>query len=264
MVYTETADLTGLTVVVTRPAHQAEALVLAIEAAGGEVLRFPVLAIAPPPDPTPARARLVGLATYDWVIFVSANAVSAALALTGAPLQPGPRTQLAAIGAATAAALTAQGLPPSLRPAQSARSETLLDTAPLQAVRGQRILLVRGVGGREHLYRELTRRGAQVSYAECYQRVRPDTDPAPLAALLARRTATVISVTSVEGLRNLLALGGTQLRPCLLDTPLLVVGPRQRQAALESGWRGSVLVAPEASVEPLLATLHHWRQGQRK
>ena len=128
MASTKAADFTGLTVVVTRPAHQAGGLAGAIEAAGGRVLRFPVVAIAPPPNPAAAQAKLADLKSYDWVIFVSANAVSAAFALAGGTLRPGPRTRLAAIGAATAAALTAQGLPLALRPAQEARSETLLDT----------------------------------------------------------------------------------------------------------------------------------------
>ena len=41
-------------------------------------------------------------------------------------------------------------------------------------------MVFRGVGGRELISDTLTERGAVVEYAECYRRVRPDNDVAPL------------------------------------------------------------------------------------
>jgi len=100
-------------VLITRPADQAEDLCRLVAQAGGRPLRFPTIAIAPGPDPGAARALLAR--PWDLLLFVSRNAVDFAL-----PLFPGGRPPagptLAAVGAATAAALTAAGRPPDLVP----------------------------------------------------------------------------------------------------------------------------------------------------
>ncbi len=177
--------LDGVGVVLTRPRAAAEALGAPLAAEGARVWLLPALAIEDL-QPTPALEKLLAdLARFDMAIFVSANAAEKGLA---AARRHGPwpaRLHLAAIGAATAESLRNSGLGPVISPAERHDSEALLGLAPLQVVKGQNIVVFRGEGGREHLKESLEARGARVEYAECYRRVRPDSDPSPAQHLAA-------------------------------------------------------------------------------
>ena len=72
-------DLSGVTVVVTRPSHQAEILCQSIEALGATALRFPVIEIRPSSNPERLKAQLDHLANFQLAIFISANAVFSTL-----------------------------------------------------------------------------------------------------------------------------------------------------------------------------------------
>jgi uroporphyrinogen III methyltransferase/synthase len=67
-------------VVVTRPAGQAGALSAALAQAGFASFEFPLLEIAPSPDPQPVRHAFAALDQYALVLFVSPNAIEHALA----------------------------------------------------------------------------------------------------------------------------------------------------------------------------------------
>lgn len=229
----------------------------AIETARGRALRMPVIAVDPCPEP-PVLKRL---SRFDWLIFVSTNAVTHSLGARPKPVQLPPGTRVAAIGAATARALAECGIQVSLQPEASANSEALLACAPLQRVDGENILILRGAGGRELLRQELEQRGAQVSYAECYRRVRPDTDAEPLYRAWAAGKVVVISVTSVESLRNLVQIVEHDRRRDLLKAPLLLVGERQRHAALEMGWKGTIIVADDANPDVMVHALSAAKSG---
>ena len=66
--------LKGFGVLVTRPEHQADELVSAIEEAGGEAIRFPVIDIEPH-DSVDVNRSLEALPASDIMIFISTNAV---------------------------------------------------------------------------------------------------------------------------------------------------------------------------------------------
>lgn len=252
--------LRGDGVLVTRPAHQAESLCRAIAAAGGRPLRFAVLDIAPPRDPQAARARLARAADDDFIIFISPNAVAGAHGL-GAHLPPPVR--LAAVGKGTGRELERLfGRGPDIVPDGRCDSEGLLASAPLQAVAGRRVLIVRGEGGRELLAEALRARGARVDYAEVYRRVLPAGDAAALVAAGARGEVAVAVVTSGEGLENLCTLvdaagGGLWLR----GLPLIVVSGRTAVRAAELGFRLPPLVATGADDEALMEALGRWCAG---
>src|SRR5439155_1751877 len=75
----EERPLFGRRIVVTRPRAQAGALADLLEAEGAEVIPFPTIAIAPPPDPAPLERAVAAAGGYDWIVFTSANGVTAAL-----------------------------------------------------------------------------------------------------------------------------------------------------------------------------------------
>lgn len=248
--------LYGLGVLVTRPAHQALPLCRLIEAHGGVAISWPTLHIAAPPDAQAATNLLQRLADYDVVIFASVNAVEHSWPGIQQGALPS-HLQIAAIGAATARALEAHGVRHCLRPAHGFTSETLLALPRFQVLHGQRILIVRGCGGRMFLVETLTRRGAQVDCAEVYRRELPRVDTRQRDALLrdweSGRIGAVL-ITSSESLQNLFAMLGSAGQPYIRSTPLIVVSARIQRAAVEQGCR-HILLAREASDQALLAAL---------
>lgn len=219
---------------------------------------FPVIEIIPPKDPRPARRLLSCLGNFDLAIFVSANAATAALELVPDLSHRPPRLQIGAIGKATAEALTAAGVRVDVIPRCEFRIEALLRLDALQELHGQKVLIVRGMGGREELANALQARGAQVNYAEVYQRRRTRRDPRALIARWGRGQIDAVTATSSELLSALVAV----LRPALEEirrTPLVVFSERTASEARTAHGFAHVLVAPEASDAGIVQALKAWR-----
>lgn len=253
-------ELRGAGVLVTRPDHQADRLCALIEAAGGRAIRFPVMAIAAPRDVAPALALIAQLAQYNLAIFISANAVERGLDLieTHVGALP-PQLIVAAVGAATARALQRRlGRDPDLMPDGRYDSEALLALAQLQTVAGWRVAIFRGEGGRELLADTLRSRGAAVDYAEVYRRVMPAGDTAALTAWLSRGEVDIVTVTSSEGLRNLVQLAGDENSRRLRRLPLVTVSDRTAALAHQLGFAQPARVAPEASDEGMMEAVAGW------
>jgi len=200
--------LEGLGVVITRPKSAADVLARALEREGARAFVFPALEIEAC-DPTPVqRAALQELGGFGLAIFISANAVERGLALARSAAPWPAATRVAAIGEATAQALRNSGFAAVISPRERHDSEALLALPELRSVKGERIIVFRGEGGREHLRDALEARGAHVEYVECYRRTRPRADPAPLLAAWARGDIHAVSVLSAETLENFLAIAG--------------------------------------------------------
>lgn len=256
------APLSGLRVLVTRPAHQAEAFCTALERAGARAIRFPVMVIGPPPDPDALAVIAAGLADFQLAIFISVNAVQRGLPM----LCPGghwpPGTAIAAVGSRTAIELTTRGLCVDLVPASGHNSEALLALPGLARMAGRRVLIVRGDGGRETLADTLRARGAEVVYGEVYRRELPRLDPAPLLRDWRMEGIDLVAVTSVHSLRNLWRLLGTAGQPLLQSCTLLLASEAVRDVALELGCRGPMRVAEDATDAAMLAALRSWRRSE--
>ncbi|HXF67149.1 MAG TPA: uroporphyrinogen-III synthase, partial [Burkholderiales bacterium] len=217
--------LAGKGVVVTRPAHQAQRLARLIEAAGGRALLFPAIEIRDVEDPGALHAVIDRLEAFDIVIFVSPNAAHKAMELIAARRALPPGILVAAIGGGSRRALARYAVTDVIVPEGGFDSEALLAHPALQEVAGRRVLIFRGVGGRELLGETLAARGAHVEYAECYRRVRPQLDAAPLLAAWRRGELHAVTASSSEGLRNFHEMIGEAGRERLRATPLFVTHP---------------------------------------
>ncbi len=250
-------DLAGLSVLVTRPREQADALCEAIEAARGRPVRLPAIEIEPPGDPERAAAVLGEADRADLLIFVSANAVRHAFELLPEIL---PETvRIAAVGRATARALDELGLAPDLVPADSFNTEGLLALPELQQMAGRQVIIVRGEGGRETLRETLEARGARVTYAEVYRRRCARRDTTNLERNWAALAEAVV-VTSVEVLDCLWGMLGEAGRRQLCDTPLVVLSGRIADHARALGCRQVVVTAradDRAILDSLCALVDH-------
>lgn len=252
------SGLAGATVVVTRPAHQAEHLCLSIEQQGGSALRFPVIEIGPPANRSALNAQLQHLDTYQLAIFVSSNAVSAAIDILNARQGWPQIVAIAAVGRATEKSLITRGLTVAHCSPEPFNSEALLSLAELQTVRGQRVMIFRGNGGRELLANTLRERGAEVEYAECYQRITPNTDTADLYRLWDEGCSMPIVVTSHQSLKNLYTMVDDAHRAALLSSPLIVVSQRIGAAAKTLGFYNEPQVTQAASDEAILDAINKW------
>lgn len=244
-------NLGGRGVLVTRPAHQADALCELIAGAHGRPIRFPTLEITGAADPATVKAQLAHAADYQLLVFVSANAVAYAFDLLpdSLPLDQ----QVAAVGRATCRALSECGLDPTLVPDDRFDSEALLALPQLQDMRGKRVLILRGNGGRELLAETLRQRGAEVDYAEVYRRQRPKRSARNLIDGWSRMVDMVI-VTSREVFDNLLILLGDAGLLAVQETPMVVVSERLAEHARSRGCR-HIHLAANASDPALLDAL---------
>lgn len=247
-----TAPLAGRVVVVTRPAAQAARFASLVAAAGARPLLLPTLEIVPLELDADSRRRLVP-DDYDWVVLTSSNAVESGLDRLGHP----QRARVAAVGRATARALEQRGIRVDAVPRTTSDSEGLLEHEGFADPRGQRILILKGRGGRTLLRDELARRGAVVMLGDVYERRRAPADRVALDDLCQACAAgtAVVAATSAEVLAALLELAPPADCPGLPDALLLVPGERVAAAARDFGWRGQVMVAPGAEDATMAETL---------
>lgn len=252
--------LTGIRVVVTRPAKQAAIFAQRLALVGAEPIVCPAMVIAPPSDPASFRAALAQLAAYDFALFVSANAAEAVL---GADVD-WPRSLTAiAVGPTTADALILGGVTGVLVPPARYDSEGVLQLPELQDLRGKRVVLFRGEGadgntGRELMRTTLTERGARVDAITCYRRAKPSFDVAGLLQQWRARGIDAVVATSAEVLDNFIELIGTAGRALLDAAPVFVPHPRIAEHARSAGL--SNIVITDATDAGLIAgLLDHFR-----
>jgi uroporphyrinogen-III synthase len=250
--------LAGLGILITRPARQAGGFAQKVAALGGVPVLFPAIAILPPLDPAPLARAHAALPEYDLAIFVSANAVE-----YGAPdpgRWPAPIVVFAP-GPGTAEALAAVGIGGARVPATTFDSEGLLALPELSEVRGRRVLILRGDGGREHLGEMLRARGAAVDYVACYRRAKPEGGVAGLAEAFREGRIHAVTITSSEGLDNLWALADDATRTRWRACPTFVPHPRIAAHARDLGLAVIETAGGDAG---LLAGLLEWAAAQTR
>lgn len=251
--------LSGVRVLVTRAAHQADQLMALIREAGGQPLLLPALEIAPPSNPEAIKALGRALETYDMAIFVSPNAVRGALKYLGRRLPP--RLALVAVGPGTARALVDAGHESVLVPDNEFNSEAILQLPQLRNVRGKRVVIFRGDTGRGLLREALEARDAKVEYAEVYRREMPTSPTSDVRAALIQRRVDAVLVTSALALEQLVKLCEDDMRPGLMRAQLVVSSERMIKLAESLGFRAP-LVASEPGDQALLDALVSWRTHQ--
>lgn len=162
-------------VVVTRPADKASELISSVAELGFEVRHHPLIEIRRFEDDDSAvsracRQKILDIDHYDAVIAISQNAAEAGFGWMDDywPQMPvGLRWY--AVGPTTAAVYREYDIDAEM-PVDRYDSEGVLALPSLQQVEGEKILIWRGVGGRETLASVLRERGARVDYAEFYER----------------------------------------------------------------------------------------------
>lgn len=236
---------------VTRPAARAAPLCTRIREAGGQPILLPTLIITPlrpAAPPAPAEAY----------IFLSPHAVEFGVPFLRAQDVDMNRTKILAVGRATTQALGDAGCVGAQAPPEDmSSSEGLLAMTQLQAeqVRGRRVVLIGGVGGRLLLAEELRARGAQVGRLEVYRRDPANSDIAAAIRTAGGRRPDVAVVTSVESMENLARLIRAQGQEWLFAVPLVVISERIAAERQRLGFTATAHLALTASDDGLIAAL---------
>ena len=205
--------LFGKTVLVTRPAHQADDMVEQLSRLGAAVLVQPAIEIQPPRDWTPVDDAIVQLASFDWLVFSSANGVRyflERLQTRGLDMRALGKARLAAIGPATAEALAEYHLRADLQPDEY-QAEALADSLRHRGP-GKRLLLLRASRGREVLAEILVASGAEVCQAVVYESVDVTVPDPDVATALADDRIDWVTVTSSAIARSLATMFGESLQ----------------------------------------------------
>ena len=247
-------NLSGLTVLVTRPKPQGEILCHHIREAGGEAIYFPTVTIQPVEDQMRFKQHIAALNQNDWVIFISPQAVyqSAAAIFAAWPSFPS-RLKVAAIGPGTAKALQENNIPVTIFPKTDWRSEGLLDLEAFQKINDRQIALITGGKGRYFLSETIRAQGAIVTEIVAYVRSLPKLTFRVDASFDWHDRVHVMVCTSNEILQNLITL---LAKPTFdfYHIPLIVVSERMLKFANKLGFI-HIFLATNASHDAIMAVL---------
>jgi uroporphyrinogen-III synthase len=202
-------SLRGKRILVTRARHQAGRLAEALEEQGAEVLRLPTIEIIPPETYAHLDALLEVITGFHWLILTSANAVAAVaerLEFLRIPRDQLVHLQVAAVGQATASAVSQMGLKVACMPEEYVAEAVV---AMLRSrVAGRRILLARAAVARDVIPEQLRHCGADIHVVEAYRTVIPPDSIAQVRAMFAAGNSLpdAVTFTSSSTVTNFLAL----------------------------------------------------------
>lgn len=245
-----------LNVLITRPKHQATALIEAVQAAGYQAYSLPSIEIVPLPCHSELAQLLAHIQQYQCIIFTSANAVLHSLEFIYQLLDKQPKQlRVVAIGPATKRALEAVSCHVDIMPAV-ANSESLLNLSELHDVNRQHIAIIKGASGRELLAQGLQERGASVSGISVYQRQQPAHEPAIVTRHCLDWQVNVVVTTSSESLFNFYQMLDANGKAWLQQVTLLLISERMLATVHQLKLQSPLIIADNASEAAIMAALN--------
>ena len=260
--------LAGKRVVVTRALEQSQSLVEALHDAGADPVLLPLVAFAPPDNPGELDACLRNSARFDWVFFTSQNALravqqrSAALELSLAKMFQD--VKIAAVGPATAEAVTAAGL--TVNFISRIHTGVALAEELSSETQNKRVFLPRSDRANPDLIEVLNLHGWQVTPVVAYKTVSPNSDSPDALESLLRGDADAIlffSPSAVHHLRDL--VGSQRFRELSHQSIFVAIGPVSANALKAEGVSRSLL-ASDSTVAAAVSILSEYftKAGQQQ
>jgi len=205
--------------------------------------------ITDPQKKAAIQSKIFDIDLYDFVIFVSKNAVREAAKWLDRCWPMLPESIIwVGIGKGTTALLQQEGIPATTNSGQT--TEDLLTWSALSELAHKKVLIIRGEGGRPTLAEILEQRGAKVEYLNLYQRAPINH---PFDQLSSGDSANLILITSGEGLENLQASLAKHAK-MWCDKTIITPSQRVAELALRHGWQ-SVAQAPGADDNSMLQAI---------
>jgi uroporphyrinogen III methyltransferase/synthase len=233
--------LTGISVAITRPPHQAGELRDLVEAEGGRPILFPTIEILPPAEWAGCDAAIDGLDGFDGVIFTSPNGVSNFIDRAVARGKAAARLcakEIFAVGEATAKALSARGVAVTAMP-ERFTSADLAKTIGGGGIEGRRFLFPAGSLTPPAMADSLGRMGASVDTVVVYTTAAPAHDDVDAFYSMVRDgKVSWITFTSPSTVDNFAKIfTGGRAGTVRTMSRIAVIGPTTAHAAEEAGFR---------------------------
>ena len=239
-------------IIVTRARAQASDFAECLQSYGAEVIQFPTIETQPIPDNAALDQAIAQLATYNWVIFTSVNAVEyfyRQLRENGKDTRSLSNACICSVGSKTVAALDQIGIRTDYVPSQARGA---IVAAELEGVRGQKILLPRASIAADDLPNGLHDRGAIVDTIPIYETVKAGADGrATIEGNLRNGRIDMVTFTSSSTITNFLEMFDSHPPAVLLNQAhIAVIGPSTAATAKAHGLTVDI-IAKKASVESL-------------
>jgi uroporphyrinogen III methyltransferase/synthase len=240
----ENRPLLGKTIVVTRARQQASELVNRLTELGAKCLECPTIEVVPPDDAQPLESAIERLATYDWLVFTSVNAVNFffdRLFAVGRDVRALHRMRTAVVGPATEKRLFDFGIKSDIVP-QSYRAESVVKAFAGQDVNGKKILLPRAKKARPVLPAELAKMGAVVDDITVYETQAVDDAAHSLITKLKESAVDLVTFTSSSTVKNFYSLlPPDSLETLMKDVSIASIGPITADTARDLGFKVDII-----------------------
>jgi uroporphyrinogen III methyltransferase/synthase len=254
----EKRPLFGQRVVVTRRSEQAGGFAQRLTELGADVLEVPTIKITRPTETDAIVDALLGLNAYDWLVFTSANGVTAFFDIFFRRFQDmrdigGAR--IAAVGPATAAKLRELHLQVDLTPDEFTAKKIAAAFAKFETIENLKMCLLRAEVANPDLPKALEELGAIVDDIAIYKTVAETEDPSGAGATLLESGADWITFTSGSTVEHFHArFDVPRLLKTFPQTKLASIGPETSKAIRALGLEPA-LEAKAHTTEGLLAAL---------
>jgi len=243
---------------VTRTRDQASQLSRQLLESGADVLEVPTIKIVPPDEHQDLVDAMLGLNSYDWLVFTSANGVTTFFELffkTFDDLRDIGGVRIAAIGPGTAAKLKEIHLKVDLMPEESVAKEIGRAFAKFESIDNLKILLLRAQVANPELPKTLEAMGAIVDDVACYKTVPETEDRNGAAARMLEIGADWITFTSGSTVENFHArFNLPEFLGRFPQTKLASIGPETTRAILALGQKPAV-EAKEHNIDGLVRAI---------
>jgi uroporphyrinogen III methyltransferase/synthase len=243
--------LTGKKILITRAREQSGDFATLLKKMGAEVIQFPTIEIVPPLRWRELDQAMDQLASYDWLIFTSANGVNFFWErLKERKKHPHLPSSLkvCAIGPATARQLREKRVSVDYMPKEFV-AESILEGFEKMFIKGKRILLARAKKARDILPNGLKKMGAGVDVVEVYRTVKPKGGSKRLKELLAEGKIDGIAFTSSSTVDHFVKLLKKEnLEKLLKGIAIACIGPVTARTARE--WGMKVKIQPKQYTIP--------------
>ena len=230
--------LAGRRVLVTRPAARSRAFLARLRALGARPVACPAIACVPTGDRHALEQTLGAFGARDWIVFTSVSAVAPVLESPAARrwVSASDAPRMAAVGAATAAAMARRAFRAAIVGSQGARHLVPL----LGVLAGVRVLLPRSDIARADLPAALRAAGAFVEEVVVYRTIAAP-DLRSIAGRLRAEPPDVLTFSSPSAVRHFLSaladVGSADLMRGARRPRIVCTGPTTARAAERFGLR---------------------------
>ena len=247
----EKKPLFGKQILITRPVAQAKNLVRLLEDHGAKVVEFPTIKICSSNKDQKLDSVIDRLASYDWIIFTSANGVDhfwRKMKMKRRDARSLSKLKIGAIGPKTAAKLEKMGIMADFLPDEYS-TQGIIKGIKRFKIKGKKILLPRADIAPSSLPSGLKKLGAKVEEVSAYETQLPQReDFVTIKNMLRNREIDIIMFTSSSTVRNFVKLMGDV---DVGNAKVACIGPLTAGEAEKSGIKPDI-VPPEYTLEGLV------------